>query len=88
MLVLSRKRSEQILIGDDIRVTVVKIGKHRVRLGIEAPKDKAVNRREIAIQKRSSPDRAAEIKRALKVGVPLYRIERRLDDEDNQGATS
>ena len=37
MLVLSRKRSEQILIGSAIRITVVKLEGNQVRLGIEAP---------------------------------------------------
>jgi carbon storage regulator len=37
MLVLSRKLGESILIGDDIRVTVVRIRVNDVRIGIEAP---------------------------------------------------
>jgi carbon storage regulator len=37
MLVLSRKFSESILIGADIRITVVKIDRNQIRLGIEAP---------------------------------------------------
>ena len=39
MLVLSRKPQERILIGDDIVVTVVRVGDNEVRLGIDAPKD-------------------------------------------------
>ena len=39
MLVLSRKLSQQILIGSDITITVVKFDGHQVRLGIEAPAD-------------------------------------------------
>jgi carbon storage regulator len=46
MLVLSRKAGEQIVIGDNIRVTVVKVHGGRVRLGIEAPKDVSINRQE------------------------------------------
>ena len=37
MLVLSRKLSQQILIGSDIAITVVRIEGNQVRLGIEAP---------------------------------------------------
>lgn len=47
MLVLSRKFGEEILIGGDVRVTVVAIRGDKVRLGIEAPKDVPVNRREV-----------------------------------------
>ena len=38
MLVLSRKAGERILIGDDIAITIVRIGPNSVRVGIEAPK--------------------------------------------------
>lgn len=37
MLVLSRKRGEQIVLGDDITVTVVEISGNRIKIGIEAP---------------------------------------------------
>jgi carbon storage regulator len=47
MLVLSRKRDESIVIGDDITIVVVDIRGDKVRLGIEAPKDISVHRREI-----------------------------------------
>lgn len=47
MLVLSRKRDEQVVIGDDIVVTVVEIRGDRVRLGISAPRDVPVHRREV-----------------------------------------
>lgn len=47
MLVLSRKPGERILIGDDIAVTVVRIGPNTVRLGIDAPKDKNIVREEL-----------------------------------------
>ena len=47
MLVLSRKKSETIVIGDDIVITVVEVRGDKVRLGIEAPKDVPVHRREV-----------------------------------------
>jgi carbon storage regulator len=47
MLVLSRKMNESIVIRDDIVVTVVEIRGDKVRLGIEAPKEVAVHRREV-----------------------------------------
>ena len=48
MLVLSRKPEEKIRIGDDVWVTVVRIGTNSVRLGIEAPRSMNVVREEIA----------------------------------------
>jgi len=53
MLVLSRKINEQIVISDNITITVVEIRGDKVRLGIEAPKEISVHRREIydAIQR-------------------------------------
>ena len=47
MLVLGRKVSEQIMIGDDITITVVRIADGTVRIGIEAPKEVPVHRREV-----------------------------------------
>ena len=47
MLVLSRKRNESILIGDDITITLIEIRGDKVRLGIEAPKEIPVHRREV-----------------------------------------
>ncbi|MGO8751946.1 MAG: carbon storage regulator CsrA [Thermoguttaceae bacterium] len=47
MLILSRKKSECIIIRDDIVVMVIEIRGDKVRLRIEAPKDVRVNRREV-----------------------------------------
>ena len=47
MLVLSRKKDETIVIGDNIIVTVVEIVGDRVRLGFVAPKDVTIHRREV-----------------------------------------
>jgi carbon storage regulator len=48
MLVLSRKVGERILIGQDIAITVVRIGQGGVRIGIDAPNDLTVVREELA----------------------------------------
>lgn len=47
MLVMSRKRDESIIIGDNIVVTVVEIRGDKVRLGVEAPVDVSVHRQEV-----------------------------------------
>jgi len=53
MLVLSRQRDEAIMIGDDIEVIIVDVRGDKVRLGITAPKNIPIHRREIydAVQK-------------------------------------
>ena len=47
MLVLSRRRNEQIVIGENIVVTLVEVRRAHVRLGIEAPRDVPVHRKEV-----------------------------------------
>lgn len=51
MLVLSRKIGQEIIVGDQIRVTVVSVKGNQVRLGITAAKDIPVLREEIACQR-------------------------------------
>ena len=47
MLVLTRKADEQILIGDDIKITLVRVRGNSVRLGIDAPRDVRIVRAEL-----------------------------------------
>ena len=47
MIVISRKKGESVVIGDDIILTVIEVRGDKVRLGIEQPKGVAVHRREI-----------------------------------------
>ena len=47
MLVLSRKLGQRFQIGSDVRVTIVKIDRNSVRIGIEAPNEVVVYREEI-----------------------------------------
>ena len=53
MLVLSRQKDESIMIGDEVEITIVDVRGDKVRLGINAPRNIAVHRKEIylAIQK-------------------------------------
>jgi carbon storage regulator len=47
MLVLSRQRDESIMIGDDVEITIVEVRGDKVRLGITAPREIPVHRREV-----------------------------------------
>jgi carbon storage regulator len=56
MLVLSRKLGQRFQVGQDVRVTIVKIDRNSVRIGIEAPSDVTVYREEIApAESKSAP---------------------------------
>ena len=59
MLVLSRKINEKILIGNDIVVTVVKIDRNQVRIGIEAPGNVPIYREEIVPIHAPAPEKEA-----------------------------
>jgi len=61
MLVLSRQKDESIMVGDNVEITIVDVRGDKVRLGINAPKNIAVHRREVydAIQ-REKKDTSSE----------------------------
>ena len=60
MLVLSRKKNESLIINDNITIVVVEIRGDKVRLGVEAPANVPVHRREVydAIKRHSTPPAA------------------------------
>ena len=59
MLVLSRQRDEQIVINDNIVITIVDVRGDRVRIGIDAPTEVSVHRREVynQIQRQKEADK-------------------------------
>ena len=62
MLVLSRQRDESIMIGDNVEIIIVDVRGDKVRLGITAPKEIPVHRREIydAIQREKKQKKELE----------------------------
>lgn len=50
MLILTRRVSETLMIGDDITVTVLGVKGSQVRIGVNAPKDVSVHREEIYLR--------------------------------------
>ena len=69
MLVLSRKKNESIVINNDITIVVVEIRGDKVRLGVEAPKEVPVHRREVYDAIRRNDAAAAEA-RAVPTAAP------------------
>ena len=61
MLILSRKKDESILIGSDIEITVVSVQGDQVKLGIKAPKQVDVYRKELFEEIQHENKEAAEI---------------------------
>jgi carbon storage regulator len=64
MLVLSRKKNESIVINNEITIVVVEIRGDKVRLGVEAPREVPVHRREVydAIQRNNHDGQETEPK--------------------------
>ena len=66
MLVLTRKRGETLVIGDDIKVTVLSVRGNLVRVGVDAPKSVPVHRQEVLDRmQREQPPQAEEPAAAL-----------------------
>jgi len=71
MLVLSRHCGEQIVIGDEVIVTVVAIEGNKIRLGIEAPKSIRVDRKEVHDRRVSKRDDEWSIMNEIDTGCPV-----------------
>ncbi len=70
MLIVSRKKSESVFIGDDIEVVVTEIGADRVKIGIRAPKGVPILRKELlearSLNREASANSGEEALDALK----------------------
>jgi carbon storage regulator len=60
MLVLTRRLNQSIKIGDDIEITVIEVRGDQVRLGVAAPRDVTVHRKEVYLQIQQENRAAAE----------------------------
>ncbi len=71
MLVLSRQRDESIIIGDNVVITIVDVRGDKVRLGIEAPREVSVHRREVydAIQRENQQASQIRLEDARKLPI-------------------
>lgn len=62
MLVLTRKKDQTIIINEDIEITVLDIQGDQVRLGINAPRNVSIHRKEIFLEIQEENKKAAEVK--------------------------
>jgi len=62
MLVLSRQRDQTIMIGDDVEITIVDIRGDKVRLGINAPSEIPVHRKEVYDAIKRENEAASKVK--------------------------
>lgn len=72
MLVLTRKKEETILIGDDIEILIVDVGEDRVKIGINAPKNIKIVRKELLEQIKKRKYGIYRSKRAW--NIKAYRV--------------
>ena len=75
MLVLTRRLNQSIKIGDDIEITVIEVRGDQVRLGVAAPRDVAVHRKEIYLQIQQENKASAASPDVSTVGKTLDQIQ-------------
>jgi carbon storage regulator len=79
MLVLTRKTNQSIMIGDEIEVSVLAVSRDKIRLGITAPRDIPVYRREVYLSIKGEDPKDADGNARGSDGNPQGRVERALD---------
>ncbi len=50
MLILTRKLGESVIIGDDVKITVVEVNKQQIKIGVDAPKNIIIHREEVYLK--------------------------------------
>lgn len=66
MLVFNRRKNESIMIGDNVKITIVSVMGDKVKIGIEAPRDLSVHRDEIYAQIKGSKSNTKNVSSVCK----------------------
>lgn len=80
MLILSRKRNEKIMIGDDISILIVDIRGDQVQIGIDAPRSIPVHRHEIYEEIKNTTLDAAQ-----SAPIDINALRKKMKDKQNKG---
>jgi carbon storage regulator len=71
MLVLTRKKHQSIMVGDDIEISILDVVGDKVRIGIEAPREISVFRKEVFLEIHPPTDAAPDAVEAVEVAVEV-----------------
>lgn len=83
MLVLSRKKGQSIIIGDNIEITVVEIKGDMVRIGINAPREVAIHRQEVFDQIAAENQQAMQQNQGFEIKLrQLSEMSKQTDKKD------
>lgn len=72
MLVLTRKQNEAIMIGDDIEITILAVEGEQIKLGINAPKNIDIHRKEVYLSIQQENNEATKVESNLLENINEY----------------
>lgn len=65
MLVLTRKTNQSIMIGDDVEISILSVAADKVRIGIDAPREIGVYRKEVYVELEDGADESEQVERSV-----------------------
>jgi carbon storage regulator len=80
MLVLTRKTNQSIMIGDEVEISVLAVSRDKIRLGISAPREVPVFRKEVYLSIQEEREAAGKATANPNGGSPSRRVSEALDD--------
>ena len=87
MLVLTRKKDQSIVVGDSIEITVLEIQGDQVRIGISAPKNVSIHRKEVYLEIQEENRRAADVGKKIQPDVLKQALIKGRERDQNRSKT-